>query len=1424
MRLNRSNLRFTIYDLRAARDSRSASRTTHHASRSGVALVITVVMISIITFLAVAFLTLTGRERGSVRTAIDATATRNATDVANDRARVEIIAAILATTNIANIDLLVSTNFVNWNGFDPLLPGGFAQLLNVNYDYQNDVGQTPLTTDHHLRNQTNLFYNARPPVYITIRLTGGYEFRYYIDLNRNGRFENTGRWPVTNLNGTFYATDGTTNPVFTPPNILSNYITGDPQWIGVLDRSDKTHSADNQFVARYAYIVVPEGKTLDVNYIHNSALTTNKPRMQALGVEYSRNQGVGTWEMNLAAFLHDMNTNEIYGWGNDALGNGGYKYDPVNGVPAGGNAFADAFGFYRYQLNGPPVLGVYNSAYTPEAFGITYGNAAANIFRRDQVDGYSDGPLQTAINYAPEPPVGNNPDDPRTPWVGANRPFHFFTTQDLFDPNKVNRGGIGLKFTDRLYAASTNLSTYDQTTFYRMLSQLGVDSSTEDEDKLNLNYVNVGGLKVTNFVSWLDSDIQAGNPARGIPQFNVPGSVLFFTNAVDRLLRETSTEWFRAGPSNYLVTFFGYYGYTGLDEVGLTNRPYFGMTNQVPTLSMTNLPVMWEGGNYVYSPSLTRTGNRQFAYNQAVHRLLQVAANIWDTKINSRALQGLPTVFRPVFRLQGNSLFITNFVEETSSATIALKTQNRPILDIFATTNLTGRIPVDGNVLIYGVPPVVGARKGLPNFNEFNSEPILTMTRKLQVRKAGFVIEETNQLFTMSLTMPSAVEFWNSYAANYARAVSVFVTNYTTLVITNDLGVNLAFPYTTGAIIPNTNNWRGYIDGRTDSLIVMMRTNVPFLTNRVYVPDQGANGLKPLTPVVYDKSKNFLMPRWGVTISNRVHAMIVDESTKEIIDYVLLGNMVYQTNWTDALCKPKTVGGGGQTAADGNIYFQLLWATNDSATVPGRLACTNGVASQIYISLGQAGDGIEVLPNGWKRYADNQTTDTVIEAINKFKTFYSTTFFTNETREVPFSPSVQLRVPMRWEANDPLVHYMSDDLFYRAKSGDALPISPSDPNPQQILKGIGAKNDRYRPWPSFTEKGDDEGDTEAIDEFNPSIKDPLVRRSDDWSFPTNTLPTVGWLGRIHRGTPWQTVYLKAANLGLGGAANSMTNWLIHNDQSPQVRWANHAGSTVEASFYNRPVVDHVLFDVFTTALNENSTRGQLPINQTGLASWSAVFSGMVALTNIGIGAPLFSPLIIQPAGSFDLANPAAPVPPLVRIVSDINATRGNTNLFPHGSFTRIADILNVPSLSFGDAVFVADNVTDPFPRQGTYYWTNESPFLNFGVKSIRGRSDSVPVPKSPEIQNTLNDAAYEWLPQQAMSLLQLGKPRFVIYAYGQSLQPAPNSIVTASGPFFGLCTNYTITAEQVTRTVVEIKGTAKAPRVEVKSYNILGPD
>ena len=36
-----------------------------------------------------------------------------------------------------------------------------------------------------------------------------------------------------------------------------------------------------------------------------------------------------------------------------------------------------------------------------------------------------------------------------------------------------------------------------------------------------------------------------------------------------------------------------------------------------------------------------------------------------------------------------------------------------------------------------------------------------------------------------------------------------------------------------------------------------------------------------------------------------------------------------------------------------------------------------------------------------------------------------------------------------------------------------------------------------------------------------------MAQSDGWDFPTNKLPNIGWLGRVHRGSPWQTVYMKS---------------------------------------------------------------------------------------------------------------------------------------------------------------------------------------------------------------------------------------------------------------------------------------------------------
>jgi hypothetical protein len=67
-------------------------------------------------------------------------------------------------------------------------------------------------------------------------------------------------------------------------------------------------------------------------------------------------------------------------------------------------------------------------------------------------------------------------------------------------------------------------------------------------------------------------------------------------------------------------------------------------------------------------------------------------------------------------------------------------------------------------------------------------------------------------------------------------------------------------------------------------------------------------------------------------------------------------------------------------------------------------------------------------------------------------------------------------------------------------------------------------------------------------------------------------------------------------------------------------------------------------------------------------------------------------------------------------------------------------------------------------------------------------------------------------------------PRFVVYSYGQALKPADRSIYTVSGPYFGLCTNYQVTAEVATRAVVRIDGAPANPHAVIESFHVLPPD
>src|SRR5271170_7849651 len=166
-------------------------------ARRGIALVITLIMLSVTLVMAIAFLALARRERSSVSTTTDTTTARLAADSALAAAQSQIMANALdastARTNngLYNFGLLVSTNYYNSYGF----VRGSVNPTNVNYFSYNKAPFSPdplANSVDFIQNVANLQFLPRAPVFIQTNAAGSNDFRFYLDLNRNGQFDDTG--------------------------------------------------------------------------------------------------------------------------------------------------------------------------------------------------------------------------------------------------------------------------------------------------------------------------------------------------------------------------------------------------------------------------------------------------------------------------------------------------------------------------------------------------------------------------------------------------------------------------------------------------------------------------------------------------------------------------------------------------------------------------------------------------------------------------------------------------------------------------------------------------------------------------------------------------------------------------------------------------------------------------------------------------------------------------------------------------------------------------------------------------------------------------------------------------------------------------------------------------------------------------------
>ena len=86
---------------------------TDQRSERGVALVVTLLMLSVITFLAIAFLAMTQRDRAAVTSTMDVDGARNMSDAAFSRAQAEIVAQMSARGDVLSYDYMVSRNHIN---------------------------------------------------------------------------------------------------------------------------------------------------------------------------------------------------------------------------------------------------------------------------------------------------------------------------------------------------------------------------------------------------------------------------------------------------------------------------------------------------------------------------------------------------------------------------------------------------------------------------------------------------------------------------------------------------------------------------------------------------------------------------------------------------------------------------------------------------------------------------------------------------------------------------------------------------------------------------------------------------------------------------------------------------------------------------------------------------------------------------------------------------------------------------------------------------------------------------------------------------------------------------------------------------------------------------------------------------------------
>jgi hypothetical protein len=674
--------------------------------------------------------------------------------------------------------------------------------------------------------------------------------------------------------------------------------------------------------------------------------------------------------------------------------------------------------------------------------------------------------------------------------------------------------------------------------------------------------------------------------------------------------------------------------------------------------------------------------------------MLQLAANIYSTTISSNYEPGAtqlpsvggallppvrhPFVFRPLFQIvnPGTSNWGVNIVGFTnvSGAQTAYNQMTQPYVDLNSNNVVNGYIndfTKAGRLYnISGIPWVVSAEQGLPQFYQYSYNNQILFTRKALFARANedgkpntnSPPEFTNQFYVMSISNSFGAGAWNPYPTPFAGSSAESVTTYylsgtVTVELTNNYNygyvTNFSYLYqpgNNGGIqwkawngIPNHSSSNGFVTLFSTNVITVPSCyfseyfrRLIFFTNNLI----SSNSFLPQDT----NQTGWPVHNWTLNVTNHLVYALFDgrgasgNPGSALLDFVNLGPFGSSVSITNVIMNQDNNGGPP------NNFASSYWAIGKANDLPGS-PMSQGLLNQI---------------------AEGFTRDSI---------YYNDMTGTGAPRDggwdfgADYNPSNLVSQSETWVANDPLVHYTAGDLTWPVY-GDVSTSTPIEPLTLllPVTNSVGGLSRRYDPW-GFTGASD-------VDML---LKDAAISNASAWRFPTNKFPSVGWLGRVHRGTPWQTVYFKSDNPARDQASGSL--W---------AGWTASAwnSSVIEPDTY--PTNDWVLPDLFTTVLNDNSARGLLSVNQTNDAAWAAALSGVIALSNVNFGVP------IRPSDVYQFVEGTNPT-------NGINYVR-STNV--NGLFHKVGEILKVPVLTVESPFLsnspvseISDEVVERIPQQ-----------------------------------------------------------------------------------------------------------------------------